>query len=298
MDPAAWERCRLLLLAARKRRPRPLRDDKILADWNGLAVAALARAGRALGEDPFVAAAQSAADFVLRRMRAPDGRLLHRYRDGEAAIAGLLEDYAFVVWGLIELHQATLETRWLAEAVSLADVMLEDFRDPGAGGLLAAPRSGSPLLPPRKESFDYATPSGNSAAARELLRLWHLTGREQYEREARAILEAFSGRLAAHPAYHTHMLQALQLAAAPPVEVVVAAERPREAAAGLPLDALVLGKSAAADDGLEALAPFTRGMEAAGGRPTWYVCRGFACELPTSDPARALELVRQVSGVN
>ena len=144
LDDAVWERCRRLLLAARERRPRPLRDDKILADWNGLAVAALARAGRALGEPGFVAAAAAAARFVLARLRATDGRLLHRWRDGEAAIPGLLDDYAFVLWGLIELHQATLETPWLAEAVRIADLMLAEFRDPDGGGLLAAPRTAAP----------------------------------------------------------------------------------------------------------------------------------------------------------
>ncbi len=298
LDDAVWERCRRLLLAARERRPRPQRDDKILADWNGLAIAALARAGRALGEGAFVAAAGSAAAFVLQHMRLSDGRLLHRYRDGEAAIGGMLDDYAFLLWGLIELHQATLETRWLAEAARLAELMLAEFRDPDGGGLLAAPRSAAPLLLPRKESFDHATPSGNSAAARELLRLSRLTGQPDYEREARAILEAFSGRLAEHPAYHTHMLQALALASAPSVEVVVAAANPAEAARGLPLDTLLLGKGSAEDGELEALAPFTRGMEAIEGKPTWYVCRGFACERPTTDRERALQAVAQVSGVN
>lgn len=296
LDAAAWERCRLRLLAARERRPRPLRDDKVLADLNGLAIAALARAGRALGEPGFVAAAQSAAAFVLGRMRTGDGRLLHRYRDGEAAIAGLLDDYAFLLWGMIELHQATLESRWLAEAVGLADTMLAEFRDEAAGGLFAAPRSAAPLLVRRKESFDHATPSGNSVAAHELLRLSRLTGSPDYEREARAILEAFSGSLAEHPAYHTHMLQALALAAEQPVEVVIVAERPAEAARDLPLGVLVLGKSASGDEELERLAPFTRAMQAIDGRPTWHVCRAFACALPTTDRERAVEMIRAGQG--
>ncbi len=293
LDAAAWERCRLRLLAARERRPRPLRDDKVLADLNGLAIAALARAGRGLGQPAFAAAARSAADFVLGRMRTADGRLLHRYRDGEAAIDGLLDDYAFMLWGLIELHQATLETRWLAEAARLADVMLADFRDDSGGGLFASPRTAAPLLVRRKESFDHATPSGNSAAARELLRLSRLTGNAGYEDEARAILDAFSGSLARHPEHHTHMLQALELASAPSVEVVVVAARPAEAARSLPLEALVLGKDASGDEELERLAPFTRGMQPLGGEPTWHVCRQFACELPTSDRDQALRMIRR-----
>jgi uncharacterized protein YyaL (SSP411 family) len=302
LDDAVWQRCRRLLLAARERRPRPLRDDKVLADWNGLAIAALARAGLLLREEPLVAAAAAAAEFVLGRMRRPDGRLLHRWRDGEAGIGGLLDDYAFCLWGLIELHQATLAAGWLAAATALADIMLADFRDPAGPGLLAAPLSAPPPLVARKESADAATPSGNSVAARELLRLARLTGRPEYEREARSILDAFSGRLTEHPAYHTHMLAALELAAGPSVEVVIVADDPRqemEALRGLFSPGLaVLGRHAGGDPSLDSLAPFTAGMQAIDGKPTWHVCRGPACELPTTDRERALAMARQASAVN
>ncbi len=270
----------------------------MLADWNGLAIAALARAGSWLRDERFTVAAAEAAAFILERMRDHDGRLLHRYRAGDAAIAGLLDDYAFVTWGLIELHQATLETRWLVEAVRLADIMLAEFADGEDGGLLFASRGAPPLLLRRKESWDHATPSGNSVAAHELLRLSRLTGRPEYERAARAILDAFSARLLEHPEHHTHMLAAIDLASRPSVEVVVAAERPREALAGRPLVPGVVFLGKGPGDEAEAVAAFTRGMRALGGAPTWYVCRDHACELPTTDRERAFELIRQVSAVN
>ncbi len=186
------------LLTIRSKRPRPMLDDKILTDWNGLMIAALARGTRVTGDPAYAAAAAKAADFILGGMRTSEGRLLHRYRDGESAIPGYLDDYAFLIWGLIELYEATFDAKWLSEALVLAGGMIELFgdREDGRGGFFFTGRDAEKLIVRTKEVYDGAVPSGNSVAALELLRLGRMTGRTDLESAADALMEEFSGQLA------------------------------------------------------------------------------------------------------
>ncbi len=189
----------ILISAARERlftvrngRVRPAVDDKVLASWNGLAIAALASAGRAFSHAPYIDAAVRALDAVLARLRTPDNRLLHRYRDGEAGIAGLAEDYAYLVWGLLEVYEATFDPFRLATAKALMDRMVTDFWDDGNGGFFSATAETTDLLVRQKEVFDGAYPSANSAAYLDLLRLARLLGDPAYEERAAAVARLYA----------------------------------------------------------------------------------------------------------
>jgi uncharacterized protein YyaL (SSP411 family) len=163
-------------------------------------VAAVAKASRALGEPEVVRAAEDAARFVLERMRGPDGRLLHRVRDGEAAVPGTLDDHAFMAWGLLELYEATYDPRWLREAAALARAMLDRFWDAAAGGFFLTPEDGERLLLRPKEAYDGALPSGNSVAAYVLVWLGRMLADPSMEERAAGVMRAFSPRGRPHEA--------------------------------------------------------------------------------------------------
>ncbi|MCK4549850.1 MAG: thioredoxin domain-containing protein, partial [Candidatus Krumholzibacteria bacterium] len=281
------------LLALRAKRPRPMLDDKILADWNGLMIAALARGARVTGKPEYAAAAAKAAGFILGGMRTSEGRLLHRYRDGESAIPGYLDDYAFLIWGLIELYEATFDAKWLSEALALADGMLDLFGDneEKRGGLFFTGSDAEKLIVRTKEIYDGAVPSGNSVAALALLRLGRMTGRTELESAADALMEEFSGQLAGSPTAYTQMLIALDFALGSGREYVIAGERGaddtesmiRLLAERFMPRAVTLFRPAGDDAGdIISLAPVLEGMTAVDGKPTAYICENFRCSAPVT----------------
>ncbi len=294
------EAARERLYAARSQRVRPAVDDKVLASWNGLAIAALAAAGRAFGHRPYVEVAEQALDFVLSRLRTPDNRLLHRYRDGEAAIPGLAEDYAYLAWGLLEVYAASFNPGRLATAKSLVDRMLSDFWDGEHGGLFSAAAGATDLLVRQKETFDGAYPSANSAAYLVLVRLARLTGDPVYEERAAAVARLYSGPLATSPTLATLFLSGLEEAAGASQEVVVVGvpgSADTEAMLGglrrayLPTTAILLVPSGERGEPVRRLAPFTAAMTMVDGWATAYVCAGRTCELPVTDVTALLERV-------
>ena len=208
------ETVRSRLLTARNQRIRPLLDDKVLTDWNGLMIAALAQAGRILENDEYTQAAKRAAGFILENMFR-DGRLLHRYRDGQAAITGMLDDYAFFIQGLIELHTATAERQYLESALDLTHACLHHFWDPHNGGFYLTPDDGEELLTRPKEVTDGAIPSGNSVFLSNLLRLGQLTDNTELAQKANELINAFSGTVAEIPAGCTFFLCGLDMALQP-----------------------------------------------------------------------------------
>ncbi len=205
------ETVRSKLLTARNQRIRPLLDDKVLTDWNGLMIAALAQAGRILGNDEYTQAAKRAAGFILENMFR-DGRLLHRYRDEQAAITGMLDDYAFFIQGLIELHTATAERKYLESALDLTHACLHHFWDPHNGGFYLNPDDGEELLTRPKEVTDGAIPSGNSVFLSNLLRLGQSTDNTELAQKANELINAFSGTVAEIPAGCTFFLCGLDMA--------------------------------------------------------------------------------------
>ncbi len=206
------EEARAILLATRERRVRPSRDDKVLTDLNGLMIAALARGAQVLSRPDLARVAREAADFLwstLRRPRVEGTRLWHRYRDGEAGIAGYLDDYAFTIWGLLELHGATLDPVLLGRAQALQATLDHHHWDAEAGGYFLAADDAEALILRRKTVYDGAIPSGNSVSAQNLLRLGRLTGDARYEAHAAALLRAFAGQVRAAPMGHCFLLLGL-----------------------------------------------------------------------------------------
>jgi len=285
------EAIRTRLFAAREARPRPLKDDKVLADWNGLMIAALARAAAAFDSPEHARAAGRAAEFVLAHLADERGRLKKRWRDGQAALPGTLEDHAFLAWGLLELYQATFDPRWLERAKQLADAMVAHFHDAERGGFYLTADDGAKLVLRAKDSYDGALPSGNSAAALALLQLARITGEPRYEELAAGTLKAFAGDLAAAPASHTFMLLGLDFALGPAFEIVIAGDPSALDTQALLLTARTSYRPAQVlllrppgDAPITALAPWIEPHAPLDGRAAAYVCRDFACRAPTTSP--------------
>ena len=192
-------RCASRLLAARDKRPAPLCDDKVLTGWNGLMIAAYADGYRVLKVEKYRQAAEKAAGFLLDKLRLPDGRLLRTYRQGQAKLPAYLEDYAFLAHGLIRLHAATGDARWLQEARALAERMIADFEDREEGGFFFTAVGHESLLARAKDPFDNALPSGNSMAILDLMALYRATGEASYRDHAGKALDAFSTSLSQVP---------------------------------------------------------------------------------------------------
>ncbi len=301
ISPAEWERrwqgAREKLFAAREARPRPHRDDKILADWNGLMIAAFARAALVLGEQRYHETARRAADFVLRRMRSAQGGLLHRYREGDAAVEGHLDDYAFMTWGMIDLYEATFDARYLETALDLNSRAIRDFWDDQSGGFYFTAEGSERVLVRSKEIYDGAVPSGNSVMMLNLLRLARMTGRSDLEDMAERTARAFGRTVSQSPAAYTQLMVALDFALGPAFEVVISGNPQAEDTRAM-LQALrsqfipnkvALLRPDVPDGGdLARLAPFTQSQASIDGKATAYVCRNFHCELPTTDAAQML----------
>jgi uncharacterized protein YyaL (SSP411 family) len=284
------------LFRARAGRVRPLRDDKILTDWNGLMIAALAVGGRVLGDPDLLCAAREAASFLLTRLR-PQGVLHHRHRDGETAIPAFLDDHAFLALGLFELHQATLEVEDLRAALAAARDLMR-FEDADRGGFTFTAAGHEPLLTRDKPLHDGAVPSGNAVAAGVLLRLGSLSGDAALRRAGERTLEAFGGVIAAHPAAFPESLSALDLALGPSAEVVVAGRR-SDAALSPFLKPFfedyfprVVHALHEPGTGLETLLPFVGEMALQDGRPAAYVCLDRRCGLPAGTAEEMLDRLR------
>jgi uncharacterized protein YyaL (SSP411 family) len=299
-EAARLEPVRQALFLARQERPRPHRDDKVLTDWNGLMIAALAMSARSLDEPAHARDATVAADFLLRRMRTSEGDLLHRYRDGDAAVSGFLDDYAFLVWGLIELYETTLDARYLEHAIELNRRMVDRFWDEEQGGFFLTGADAGDLPARRKEVHDGALPSGNAVAMLNLLRLARLTGEPALEQRATRTAQAFAGVVRRYPAGHAMLLVAVDLALGPGQEVVVAGIPGREDTRRLlsplrrrflPRLTVLLRPTDEESPAITALAPFTAPMRDQDGNAAAYVCRDRRCSLPTTDPERLLAMV-------
>jgi len=292
---------REVLLEQRGPRPRPGLDDKVLTDWNGLTVAALATAARAFGEPGYRETARQTAQFLLDTMNDDQGRLLHRYREGEAGIRATLDDYAFLTWGLLELYETTFEPRWLRAALDLTDSCLDRFWDADGGGFYMTPEDGEELIVRPKEVTDGALPSGNSIQLMNLLRLARFTGRTELEERAAALSRWAGSSARSRPTGFTALLAGLHWAVGRPREVVVAGERGAEDTQAL-LQAchdtytpttVALHRPPGEGPDVTEVAPYTDPQTPLGGRAAAYVCRDFRCEAPTTDPAELEEQLRR-----
>jgi uncharacterized protein YyaL (SSP411 family) len=269
------EETRSRLLARRAQRPQPMRDDKAIASWNGLLLAALAQVGR-------VEPAIRLAEFLLGPLSTPEGRLHRTWRDGVAKGTGYLEDYADVAYGLMELHVATGEPRWLREAHRLAGLAVDLFADEEGGGFFQTPRDAEQLVARKKELDDHPTPSGNAMIAYVLLRLARIWGDDELERRGVSVLRIVRDALVRAPSAFGWVLVALDQHLAPHREIAIVGtpEAPVARAAvrnAAETDVIAFGP---ADD-----VPLLAGRTEIDAKTAVYVCERFACALPVTDPA-------------
>ena len=286
------EGARRKLFRQREGRVRPDRDEKILTDWNGLMIAALARGGGAFNLPRYTEAAERAAGFILDHLMDSSGRLHHRYIDGHIAVEGNLDDYAFFTWGLLEIYFATFKVPYLRRALDLTERMISLFWDEEAGGFFFTRRGEDPLSVGNKTATDGATPSGNSVAAMNLLRLSRLTSDPHLEERVAGIGRCFSRLLHRSPASAAVMVSTLAMAAEGSQEVAIVgdpdAPDTRDMVHSLregffPHTVSMLVPPGEEGTEITGLIPAAGAMKSLDGKATAYVCQGFACRNPTTD---------------
>lgn len=286
------EDSRRTLFDLREKRIHPYKDDKILTDWNGLMIAGLARSSVLLGEPEFAIYAKNAADFILEKMYTSNGRLLHSYRNGSSGVLAYLNDYAFFVWGLIELYEATYEAKYLAEAISLSNNMMELFADEKGGGLYFTGTDNEKLLTRPKDFHDGAIPSGNSVAAYNLYRLSLFTMEHDLAEKADNIMTGFSSAFNGPAQGYGMALNAIEFKTGRNKEVVIAGkigdpdtDRMLQALKDIyvPAKVFIFHEDGEKGKGIEAVVPFVEGQKMLDGKATAYVCENFMCNQPVSD---------------
>jgi uncharacterized protein len=271
---------RARLLSERSQRPQPARDDKAVAAWNGLALAALAETGRRLASNTVLLAAEQLGNFLLTELSTPDGRLYRSWRDGRATIPGYLEDYADVAHGLYELHVATGELRWLEEANRLARLAVDLFADDERGGFFMTARDTEQLVARKKDLDDNPVPSGNSMLAFVLLRLARIYGDDSLEHRAAGVLRLLHANLSRIPSAFGWALCALDLYLSLPRELAIVGV-PEDAIARAALEPFEPNTVVAF--GPSETVPLLTGKTRLDGKPTLYVCERFACRAPVTE---------------
>ena len=289
------------LFAARESRVHPSKDDKILTDWNGLMVAALAKAGRAFDQPEYVESAKKAVDFVLEKMVDAENELQHRCRDGKTDIVGFLDDYAFLTWGLIEIYESSFDERYLKRAVELIEKALKKFWDNDRSGFFFTAQDSEFTLVREKTGYDSAYPSGNSVAALNMVRLSRLTGKSSFEGKAVQLMRSFSASASRNPISFTELMIVLDFLIGPSSEVTIVGDPaesqtqkmlrsigvrflPRITVAFIPMqDASAIGS------------PVDFGGRLTGqkGKATAYICRNKVCSPPITDVQTAVEMLEE-----
>ena len=291
------------LLQARAKRNRPLLDDKLIVDWNGMMIAAMAR-GAAITENPaYEKAARAAADFILKKMRAPDGGLMHRYREGEVAIPGHLDDYVFFIWGLLELYETTFETRYLKSALKLNRILTRDFWDRKNGGYFFSAKKNNEFGINRKEIGENRLNifTANSMAMLNLLRLSRITADHKLEKQAAEISRAFSRLVAREPRRYAQLLTAVDFALGPSFEIVITGKRDApdtramlRALRGVfvPNKVVVFRPLGEKNPEIAKYAEYVKDQKGLNNKATAYVCLNYNCKFPTNDVRKMLELLK------
>lgn len=286
-ERAFAEECRKKLFTHRERRVHPYKDDKILTSWNGLMIAAMAYCGRILDDQRYITAAEKCFEFITTKLIRYDGRLLARYRDGDAALPAYLEDYAFLVWGLLELYEATYKPQYLKKAIGLNTAMLELFgdRDHPEAGLFIYGHDSEQLITRPRESYDGAIPSGNSVAVMNLLRLARLTGKQELEKRANSILDYFSSDIEAVPTGHSYMLCGYMYSTSDKASEIVFAGTDGAAMIKTynnsyqPFTVSLAKPGPELSDMIPTIAEYGQYQ----GKAAAYICKNFACMAPLTD---------------
>ena len=295
------EDIRKKVLQERQRRVPPLLDDKILTDWNGLLIAALAKAGRALDEPTYTAAAKKCFNFIQNHLIDDQGQLKHRWRNGNAAIEGHADDYAFLIWGLIELYETSYETQFLQHALSLQNHFNDQYWDQEKGGFYFTAESGEELLGRKKETYDGALPSSNSIALMNLLKLARMTGNTTWEERTDTMIRLFASDIRQAPTGFSYFLQGVQFAIGPSREVIFSGFRNHQSTQDLirTLQTKFLPHSVSMlyepeDTQILQMAPFLSDFDRKGDWPAAFVCHNYRCEQPVHEEDALRELLASV----
>ena len=298
------EQSRAKLLSARELRVRPHLDDKIITAWNGLMISALARGGQALNEPQYVATAALAADFIMKELRDSDDRLLRRYRQGEAAITGFAEDYAYLARGLLDLYAASYETKRIEQAMALGQQLAIFFQDPNTGILYDTATDAEQLVLRPQSAYDGAMPAASSIALEVYARLFLLTGKQQWQQYAFSLLKALTPTVVRYPAGYTQLLQSTALLIEPTREVVIAGDADNPATAEMLAairesyapETVALLRTTNNVDAITNIASFVEWMAPVQGRSAAYVCQNFSCQKPLTDPGKLRNIMKETPG--
>ena len=290
------------LYTVREKRIHPLKDDKILTDWNGLMIAAFAKAGDVFNSDDYIKQAENSAQFILKNLTDKNGRLLKRYRNGKSGIDSHLDDYAFFIWGLLELYEATFNTIYLSEAIKLSEIMVSEFWDTENGAFFLGSNNSEKLIVRAKTGYDGAIPSGNSVAAMNFIKLNRITGETKWVEISDKIFMTFSKEINNTPTAFSYMLNAFLFESNEPKEVVVvgSGKDPETKLAiekiksiYIPSKVIIFKDTDDKSNKLTPLAKWTMTQESIDDKTTFYVCRDFACKIPTTDLKLALKFINE-----
>ena len=290
------------LYVAREKRIHPLKDDKILTDWNGLMIAAFAKAGDVFNSDDYIQQAEKSAQFILKNLTDNNGRLLKRYRNGNAGLDAHLDDYAFFIWGLLELYEATFNVTYLTEAVQLSNIMVEEFWDINNGGFFLGSENSEKLIVRAKTGYDGAMPSGNSVAAMNCSKLNRITGETKWAEISDKIFMTFSNEIQKTPSGYASMVNAFLFNVDSPKEIVIVGsskdDKTKKAIEKIKSEyvpsKVIIFKDT--DDKLNKLSPlakWTVTQETIDEKTTFYICQDFACKIPTTDLDLALKFINE-----
>ncbi len=298
-DSERFDSVRKKLFAARENRTRPEKDDKVLTDWNGFMIASLVRGALQLDDSRYLHAAEEAAAFIISRMLGEGDRLFHRYRDGEASISGNLDDYAFLIWGLIELYEYTFIPEYLDLAVKLTESAFKYF-SAADGGLFFSPADGEEIISRISEYTDGSLPSGNSVMFYNLIRLGRMTGNPIWEERADLILRSAASSISRYPHAHTMFLTALEYARGDSCEVVLTGKASDsvlnqmiwELHHCMPRCVVLVKFLEPSDRIIERLAPYVKEMVPRGEKTTAYVCTRNQCIRPVHTVDEMMSTIR------
>ena len=298
-NQSSIESARKKLFDKRKNRVHPLKDDKILTDWNGLMIAALARASIIFQEPSYLEAAIKSSSFVLNKI-SKNGKLLKRFRNNQAAINSHLDDYAFITWGLLEIYEATFDSKYLSKSLDLMNIMVEDFWDEKNGGFFLGADQSEKLIVRTKTAYDGAIPSGNSVAVMNMLKLSRITGNVKWAELSEKTIRAFSEDIYRAPTGYTLMLSAFLFDTNKSKEIVIVGNgednKTKEFINSFhskyaPHKILLFKDTSLNNNQLEQLANWTSTQYSIDDKPTAYICKNFACNQPTNDLKIALSLL-------
>ena len=299
------ESSRKKLFLQREHRTHPMRDNKILTDWNGLMIAALSLAGGVFSDDLYLEAAKNSAKYILKSHIDKNGRLMKRSRLGKAGINPIVDDYAFMVWGLLNLYEATSEVNFLKSAINLTEIMIEDFIDENGGFFIGSIYS-EKLLVRAKNSHDGAVPSGNSVAVMNLFRIGRITGNNKWTEIANSTLRAFKEQAQNSPMGFSHMISGFMFDFKDPKEIVIVTNKnnnnTREILKKLQLsyipNTIIIYKNISDKNKIDELAPWIKDHQPLGDKVTFYVCRNRTCKQPTTNLDIAIKYLNEKSNIN